>query len=307
MDTKIVRALFLVLMLTMLMLVSCAPAATPSAAEVVPVEVVDGLGRSLSLPAAPQRIISMAPSNTELLFAVGAGSRVVGRDEFSDYPEAAKAVESIGGSMGKYNLEQIAALQPDLVLAAEINTPEQVQAIEDLGLNVYYLKNPADLAGMLQNITIVGQLTGNTAEASSLVGSLQARLDKVQKLATDAPVTVFYELDGLSDPTKPWTVGSGTYIDEMLNLLGASNVAAEAGAGWLQLSQEALIVADPQVILLGDGAYGVTVESLAARPGWEGISAVKSGKVYLFDDNLVSRPGPRLVDGLETLAGLLSQ
>ena len=106
----------------------------------------------------------MAPSNTEILYAVGAGSQVIGRDEFSNYPEAATAIQSVGGSMGDYNFEQIVSLKPDLVLAAEINTPEQVKALEDLGVTVYYLKNPTDMEGMYTNLQIVGQLTGRTAK-----------------------------------------------------------------------------------------------------------------------------------------------
>ena len=270
-------------------------------------EVVDGLGRTVSLPVAPMRIISLAPSNTELLFAVGAGPQVVGRDEFSDYPAEAQNVASVGGSMGKYSLEQIAALKPDLILAAEINTPEQVKSMEDLGLNVYFLSNPVDLKGVLENISFIGSLVGKEKEASQLTENLQTRIDTITSAinSQDQPVKVFYELDGTSDPAKPWTVGSGTYIDELISMAGGVNVASEAGPGYLQLSQEALIVADPEVILLGDAAYGVTPESLAERTGWSNILAVVNGRVYAFDDNLVSRPGPRLVDGLELIVALL--
>ena len=116
----------------------------------------------------PQKIISLAPSNTEILFAIGAGQQVVGRDEFSDFPVEAKGITSVGGSMGKYSLEQISALHPDLILAAEINTREQVKSFEDLGLNVYYLSNPKDLDGLYQNILIIGQITGKEKEFESV-------------------------------------------------------------------------------------------------------------------------------------------
>jgi iron complex transport system substrate-binding protein len=158
------------------------------------------------------------------------------------------------------------------------------------------------------NIQTVGTLTGHTDEAKALTASLQKRIDAaVASVKPGEPVKVFYELDGASDPAKPWTVGSGTFIDELITLAGGVNVAAAAGPGYLQLSQEALVLADPQVILLGDGAYGVTKESLAARPGWEGLSAVTNDRVVTFDDNLVSRPGPRLVDGLEQIIQILGQ
>jgi len=262
----------------------------------------------VQLPEVPARVVSLAPSNTELLFAVGAGNQVVGRDEFSDFPAEALILPSVGGSMGKFSLEQIAALQPDLVLASELNSPELIQSMADMGLTVYYLPNPAAVVGVLDNIRTVGALTGHTPEADALVASLEKRMDAaVAGVNRSKPVKVFYELDGASDPAKPWTIGSGTYIDELITQAGGVNVATTAGAGYLQLSQEALVLADPDVILLGDAAYGVSVESLTTRPGWEDLSAVVHGRVYTFDDNLVSRPGPRLIDGLEQIVTLLGQ
>ena len=270
------------------------------------IEVIDGLGRKVSLSSIPQKIISLAPSNTEILFAIGAGQQVVGRDEFSDFPVEAKGITSVGGSMGKYSLEQISALHPDLILAAEINTREQVKSFEDLGLNVYYLSNPKDLDGLYQNILIIGQITGKENESKVLVESLQNRVKVVTDMQKpDAkPVKVFYEMDG-SEPSKPWTAGKGSYVDVLLTLAGGTNVANDAGEGWIQYSQEALMVADPDVILLGDAAYGVTKESVISRAGWDTLSAVMNNRIYPFDDNLVSRPGPRLVDALEQLSKLL--
>jgi iron complex transport system substrate-binding protein len=269
-------------------------------------EFVDGLGRTVNLPSAPQRIISLAPSNTEILYAIGAGKQVVGRDEFSDYPAEVKDIASVGGSMGKYSLEQISALHPDLILAAEINTREQVKSFEDLGINVYYLSNPKDLDGLYQNILIIGQITGKEKESKELVKSLQGRVKAVTDLQKPGakPVKVFYEMDG-SEPSKPWTAGKGSYVDVLLTLAGGTNVANGAGDGWIQYSQEALIVANPDVILLGDAAYGVTKESVISRAGWGSLTAVMNDRIYAFDDNLVSRPGPRLVDALEQLSKLL--
>jgi len=210
--------------------------------------------------------------------------------------------------MGKYSLEQITALQPDLIIAAEINSPEQVQTIESLGFKVYYLSNPTDLDGLYENILIIGKLSGKEKEASDLNVSLQERVQEVikAKMEGSEPIKVFYELDG-SDPTKPWTAGKGSFIDVLLSMAGAVNVANDAGEGWIQYSQEALIVANPDVILLGDAAYGVTADSVASRAGWGDLAAVQNGRIYAFDDNLVSRPGPRLVDGLEELVRLLGQ
>jgi iron complex transport system substrate-binding protein len=296
----------LLLVLALLATVLAACTSVNQSPTAGPITLTDGLGREVTLAAPAQRIVSMAPSNTEILYAVSAGDQVVGRDEFSNFPEAAAAVQSIGGSMGDYNFEQIVSLKPDLVLAAEINTPEQVKALEDLGLTVYYLKNPLDMEGMYTNLQIVGQLTGQTPEATALVDSLKQRVVAAQaKVANvDAKPKVFYELDG-TDAAKPWTSGSGTFIDQLITMAGGENVAASLDGAWGQISQEALLVANPEIILLGDAAYGTTAEQVSARAGWEAIQAVQTGQIVPFNDDTVSRPGPRLVDALEELVRIL--
>src|SRR5215212_6823565 len=265
----------------------------------------DGLGREVTLNGPAQRVVSMAPSNTEILYAIGAGDQVVGRDALSDFPETAKAVADIGSTFDALNTELIVSLKPDLVLAAEINTPEQVKQLEDLGLTVYYLKNPLTLEEMYSNLEIVAQLTGHQEETATLIESLKARVAAVDEKI--APISsrpnVFYELDG-TDPAKPYTAGKGTFITQLIERAGGHNIASDLD-GYPQLSLEQVVAADPSFIILGDSAYGVTPESIAARPGWENLSAVKNNQVFPFDDNLVSRPGPRLVDAREQLAKLL--
>jgi iron complex transport system substrate-binding protein len=266
----------------------------------------DALNRTIKLNGPAKRIVSLAPSNTELLFAVGAGSQVVGRDTFSDYPDEAGSIQDIGGSNGKYNTEAILALKPDLVLAGEINPPELVTSMEQLGLTVYYLKNPATLEDMYANVETVGSLTGHVSQAAALVDSLKGRVAAVDAKISQATssVSVYYELDA-SDPTKPFTAGPGTFVDLLIQRAGGTNIGAKLTSPWAQISLEEVVASDPEFIILGDSAYGVTPESVKQRAGWEGISAVKNGRIYPFDDNLVSRPGPRLVDGLEALAKLL--
>lgn len=302
-ESLVKRTISIIALVIALITTGCASSTTitPSA-----ITLTDGLGRAITLAAPAQRIVSLAASNTEILFAIGAGSQVVGRDDFSDDPEAASNLPTVGGSMGSYNLEAIAALNPDLVLAAEINTPEQVQSLEDLGITVYYLANPVDLEGMYANLSIVGQLTGRAIETEALVSSLRQRVDAIDKIiatAASKPV-VFYELDG-SEPSKPWTTGSGTFLDALITRAGGVNAAAALSGQYGQMSIEDIIVQNPEIILLGDAAYGVTPEQVAARPGWEGIAAVQTNQMYAFDDDLVSLPGPRLVDGYETLAKLI--
>jgi iron complex transport system substrate-binding protein len=230
----------------------------------------------------------------------------VGRDELSDYPAQVAGIQSVGGSMGNFSTEAIVALKPDLVLAAEINTPELVKTLEGLGLTVYYLSNPTTLDGMYANLEAVAKLTGHVDETSTLIQSLKARVTAVDtKLAgiSEKP-TVFYELDA-TDTSKPYTASPGTFIDLLIQRAGGTNVASTLKDQYPQVSLEELVVLNPDIIILSDSAYGETPEKVAARPGWGTLAAVKNGRVYPFDYHLLSIPGPRLVDGLEQLAKLL--
>jgi len=297
----------LLITLLIVLLTACAPQATATPAPVsTSITLTDGLSRQVKLATPAQHVVSLAPSNTEILFAIGAGSQVVGRDEFSDYPLEAASVESVGGSMGQYSAEAIVALKPDLVLAAEINTPELVKQLEDLGLTVYYLKNPTTLEEMYGNLGIVGQLTGH--DVSGLVDSLKARVKAVDEkiMPLSYHPVVFYEIDA-TDASKPYSYGPGTFGDLLIQRAGGENLVSLAGItdAYPQVSLEQIVKTDPAVIILGDAQWGVTVESVQTRPGWEGIAALTNKQIFAFDDNLISRPGPRLVDGLEQLAKLL--
>jgi len=314
------RKIFILTLLTVL-LFGCVPAVTstptsiptvtlaPATATVAPVPtaitLTDGLGRTITLNHPAQRIVSMAPSNTEILFAIGAGSQVVGRDDFSDYPDAVKALPSVGGTE-KYNNEQIVALHPDLVLAAEINTPDQVKALESLGLTVYYLNNPTTLDEMYANMETVSKLTGHEADAATLIALLKTRVAAVDaKIATaTTKPTVFWELDA-TDPAKPYTVGPSTFIDSLIQRAGGTNVTGTLRDQYPQVSLEQVVAWNPVFIILSDAVYDVTPDVVKVRPGWGSLNAVKNGHVVPVDDSLFSRPGPRLVDGLELLAKIL--
>ena len=270
--------------------------------EVYPLTIVDGMDRDVVLPGPAQRIVSIAPSNTEILFAIGAGDQIVGRDEVSDYPPEALEVASIGSTYGELNTEAILALEPDLVLAATITSPEQVQTLEVLGIPVFLLANPEDFSGLLDNIKLVGLLTGHEAEAEAIAAGLDERIEAVTQKAADAElVRVFYEVDG-TDPTAPWTTGVGTFQDVLIGLVGGENIAVDI-VGWGQMSLEEIVTRDPQVVIFGEGAWvPTTVESYSDRSGWGEIAAVVDGRVYGIDTNWVDRPGPRLVEALEEMA-----
>jgi iron complex transport system substrate-binding protein len=299
----------------MLLISACAPAVTPTLVPTAsptnqptaaPLMLTDGLSHTIQLAAPPQRIISLAPSNTELVFAIGAGAQLIGREALSDYPAEAARVTSIGSTYDKLNTEAIVALKPDLILAAEITNPDQVKTLQGLGLTVYWLPNPKTYDDLYQNINTVGQITGQIDGAQKLIDALKTRfatvIDKVKGAATRP--TVFYEVDG-TDPTKPWTSGPGTFLDTVITLAGGQNVGRVLKDPFGQISSEELIKQNPDIIILGDTLYGVTIDSISQRAGWKSIAAVKNKAIYSFDDNLVSRPGPRLLDGLEQMAKLL--
>ncbi len=313
----------LILTLLITLLVGCAPApqttpeVDPAPTEVASTEAAateaetylvasDGLGREVTLAAPAQRIVTLAPSLTEFVFAVGAGEQLVGRDDLSDFPAEAADVASIGSTFGDINTEAILALEPDLVLAAEINTPEQVQELESLGLTVYYLSNPLTYDELYEQVNLFGQLTGHEEEAAALAESLAARVEAVTSAVATAAEkpTVFYEIDG-TDPAKPWTTGPGTFMDTMITMAGGVNIGGVLSDAFAQISAEEIVAQDPNIIILGDTLYGVTIESVAERAGWADLTAVKEGSIFAFDDNLASRPGPRLVDGLEELLKIL--
>ncbi len=280
------------------------PTATSAAAQSGSIEIKDALGTEFKLDQPAQKIISLAPSNTEFLYALGAGAQIIGRDDFSNFPDAANQLVKLGGSSGKYDLEKITSLKPDLILVSSLNSADQIKAFQAITPNVFEVGNPLTMDDLYITLANLGKLTGHQTEATKMVADLQARVKVVtDKVATAAKhPKVFYELDG-SDPAKPWTAGKGSFIDLLITMAGGENAAAKMDGAYAQISQEELIVQNPDFVLLGDALYGgVKPEQVAARPGWNVIQAVKANQVVAFNDDLVSRPGPRLVDGLEAIA-----
>ncbi len=279
----------------------------PIVPEHVNLQIEDGLGRTITIAATPQRIISLAPSNTEYLFALGAGEQLVGRDSFSDYPEAANAITDIGGGWGELDIETILSLEPDLVLAADITAPEQIQALEKLGFTVFVVANPNNLSEMLETMRLIAQITGHTNETKTLITELSSRITAIEEKIAYAQTTplVFYELDA-TDPNSPWTAGPGTFIETLITQAGGTNIGSTLEGAWAQISIEALLIENPDIIILGDFTWGgITPDAVAGRAGWETLSAVQNSQVFTIDDNLISRPSPRMVDGLEALANLI--
>lgn len=317
MERKMIRKTIIILALVLLVS-ACgtqpAPVEPPAAQETLPSEIpepenlsfTDDLGRTIELAGPAQRIVTLGPSSLESLFAIGAGPQVVGREEFSTYPEEALAVTSVGSLWGEVPTEAILALEPDLVIAPEIIAPEQIQSLEDLGLTVFFQANPVDFEGLWANLRDLAALSGHAAEAEDLIASLNKRVEAVVAAidqVSESPM-VYYELDA-TDPQNPYTVGAGTMIDTLIRMAGGTNLGTVLEDQYASISSEEIITQNPEIILLADAPYGITPESVAARAGWEVITAVVNGAVYEFDPFLVSVPGPRMVAGLEAMAKIL--
>ncbi len=285
------------LLLFALVLVASAPADTAS------LTVVDDAGRSVILDGPPKRIMALAPSNTEILFALGAEDRVVAVDQWSDYPPAAKAKPRI--SPLNPSLEQIVRLRPDLILSTH-GGAEPLLPLEQQGIRVLILA-PRTLEGVYQNILLIGRIVDAGGRAEWLVRAMRQRVAVVTARVQDAPrPRVFVELDG-TDPTRPFTAGPGSFIDVLIRLAGGANVAAPSRTAWPQFSLEELLRADPDLIILGDALVPIspqTPEMVARRPRWNLLRAVRRGAIYPIETEVVSRPGPRIVEGLELLARL---
>lgn len=274
---------------------------TPAATAVAqfPTTIVDSGGAAVVLDAAPQRIISYSPGGTEILFALGAGDRVIATDEFSDYPAAALAVEKL--TYSSPDPEAALALDPDLVLMST-RQREQVEQFRSLGLTVLFVEDAGSLEGVLDNVRLFGQITGNTAEADALIEQMTARVEAVTAGLSDIDEgpRVFFELT-----SDLFTVGPDTFVGDLLTLARARNIAEGAESPFPQLSAEAIVEADPEVVLLADGEFGEDLQTVCSRPGWDAVSACVNARVEAVDGDVTSRPGPRVVDGLELVARLL--
>jgi iron complex transport system substrate-binding protein len=275
--------------------------------ELEPMQFTDFLDREVILEnGIATRIVSLSPSTTEILFAIGAGDQVVGRDEASNYPEEALEVTNIGSMWEGLPVEAILALEPDLVLAGEVIAPESIYALEELGLTVYMQANPLSFDDLYANIQTLGEMSGHGEEADALSATLAARVSVVEEgvaYAERVPL-VFYELDA-TEPDNPWTTGGGTFISLLIETAGGTNLGSSLEGDWVQVSSEEIINQNPDIILLADAPYGISPESVAGRAGWSTVAAVQQDQVYPFDPYLSSVPGPRMVEALEEMAKLI--
>lgn len=268
-----------------------------------PLTLNDQMGREVTIEVLPERIVSLAPSNTEILFALGLEDKIVGVTDYCDYPKAVSSKDKIGG-YSEPNIEKIISLKPDLILATDIHQ-KPVEELEKLGVPSVVIE-PEDFDEMLASIEITGKATGRHKEATALINDLKARIkevgDMVAKIPTDNRPKVLYELWH----TPITTAGPGTFVDDIIQRAGGENIARDANKAYPQYSQEMIIAKNPDIIIFSHhGTTGETAEDILQRPGWNSINAVKNNKVFYVDENLVQRATPRLVDGLEQFVKIM--
>jgi len=292
-----------VLLICALIVIAAVVACDQGREVAAPGAITDDQGREVYLESIPQRIVSHVPSITETLFALDLGDKIVGVSDHCNYPEEATNKPKVGGYFTP-SIERIVALDPDLVLTD--GHVADIAQLEGLGIPFIVLQ-PKDIDGLISNIELLGNITGSQQKASELVGDMKERIDAVVAMVEDAPrPTVFYVYDA-TDSTKPWTAGPGSFVDALISLAGGENVAAQAQGPWIQFSMEELVNSDPEIILV-DSMHGTAVispEEIKRIAAWQGITAVKEDRIGLVDGDLVNRPGPRIVQGLEAMAKII--
>jgi len=272
------------------------PAASASAG---PITVTDGTGTAVTMDQPAARIVSLAPANTEIAYAIGAGDKMVAGTSYDDYPEEATSLPKIG-DFANPNVEKIASFEPDLVLAAGGIQDKLRSKLENLGMKVYVV-DPKTYDGVMTDITNLGQLTGSTEQAQQVADTMQKAKDDVQaQVASAAKVATFLEI--YSKPLM--TAGGETFIDDMIALAGGTNLGATAGSGFPTFSTEVLFKNDPDVYIADSGSMSKPGD-ITRRAGFDVLTAVKDGHVYVIEDSLIARPGPRLAEGLQELVKMI--
>lgn len=264
---------------------------------IFPVTITDDASRSVTIESEPKRIVSLAPGNTEILFAIGAGDRVVGVTSFDDYPAEVADIDKVGDFQGP-NLEAIAAANPDLILATTGVQADVITKLEELGAVVIAV-DPQTIDGLYEDIAEIGMATGEIEGAENVAEEMAVALSEVSDaIAGREPVPAFLEI--AQNPL--FTVGSGTLLNELIEAAGGKNIVTEQG--YVPYSVEQVVKADPTVYLATKGSMSDPA-ALEQRSGFSGLSAVKNDRVAILDDNLVSRPGPRIAEGIRQIAEAL--
>jgi iron complex transport system substrate-binding protein len=269
-----------------------------------PVTVKDARSKEVTLESKPERIVSLTPSNTEILFALGLNDEIVGVSSNDNYPKEALEKEKVGDM--NVNVEKVVSLQPDIVFADAMamgSSPDAFKQLEDAGVKVFVVEDATSFEQVYNSIITIGTLTGKQIEAEKVVKDMKAEVaaikEKASKIDEKDRKLVWIEVQG--EP-QLYTTGKGTFMDEMLTIIGAKNAAGNE-KGWVMMSEEKAVQLNPDVIITTYGYYDKeAVQKILKRPAWQNVTAVKERKVFDVDSDKVSRPGPRLTEGLQELA-----
>ena len=273
-----------------------------AAGGVSAVTITDDLGVTVTIENPPERIVSLSPANTEILFALGLDEKIVGVTEYCTYPDAALSKEKIGG-FSTVNIEKVSVLNPDLIVAADGNSEETVSHLRELGFTVITI-NADTIDTTLDDILLLGKATGADDEAEALVSSMKEDLAEIaEKTSAEEKPTILHCM--WTDPL--WVSGSGTFQDEMITAAGGVNAAADEG-GWVALTMEKFLTMNPDIIVvdsgngMGVGADDALRDFFLKDPRMQSLSAVQNEQVYVVNADIIDRGGPRIVEGVEALA-----
>ena len=284
---------------------AAAPAATalPAGASAGnnPVTITDMAGREITLAEPATRVVALTAADCEILYALGAGDLLVGRGEYCDYPAAVLEVPSVQSGY-ETNLEQILALEPQVLLMAMMAQPEEhVAALEAAGVRVV-VSDAQDIPGVYTAIEMIGALLGRETEAAGMIDSMKAAFSELAEGAGgDGEKTVYFEVSPLEYGL--WTAGADTFMNEIAELLGLRNAFADV-SGWAEISEEQVLERNPDYIVTISMYFGegpTPVEEILGRAGWQNVTAVKNGAILHLENNELSRPSYRLVDGARAL------
>ncbi|MED4727978.1 ABC transporter substrate-binding protein [Aneurinibacillus migulanus] len=265
--------------------------------EQFPLTITDSTGTEVKIEKKPERIVSVMPGTTEIAYAVGAGDKVVGVSNYDNYPEDVKKKEKVGDL--KVNIEKVVSLEPDVILA-DTGNGEAVDALRKTGLPVVVMEAKT-FDEIYKSIEMIGKATGNDAKAAEVVGKMKTDVqdvqDKVKAVPQEKRPNVWIEVD-----PSLFTAGTGTFMHDLVTLAGGKNIAGDLD-GWKQLSEEKVLQRNPDVIMNTYGYYDKEgAAKIKQRPKWQQVQAIKDGRVFAVDSDVVNRPGPRITEGLKEIA-----
>lgn len=266
-----------------------------------PVTITDVYGSKVTLDKEPQRIVALAPSTVEILYKLGLGDKIVGVTDYCDYPSEALEKPKVGSFNG-LNMEKIIEAKPDIVLAGAGISKQEFQRLTDLKLNVI-VTEARELSQIPETIMMVGEATGTSEKAKAMADDITGKIDEIKSKVEKANKVKAYFVLSFGKEGN-WTAGKGTFLSDLISAAGGENVSDDVD-GWKEYSIEKLVEKNPDVILLSGMISNGTNKALDNENGYKDLEAVKSGKVFILEDNLVQRPGPRIVEGLELIAKAL--